>query len=132
MIGNGYNKKGIREAVNSLINYAIDSHKDFLAMKVRDEEYDYKIFQDRILQTYQVESNRMLELLFFDYQIALTLDYNNKKKSKEFISTIFLVGISIILVIVGCVYLSKFTNYFLKMDNSIEQVKVLVFHTIIY
>lgn len=132
LVGNGYNKKGIREAFNSLINYAIDSHKDFLAMKVRDEEYNYKIFQDRILQTYQVESNRLLELLFFDYQIALTLDYNNKKKSKEFISTIFLVKIAIILVIVGCVYLSKFTNYFLKMDNSIEKVKVLVFHTIIY
>lgn len=131
-VGNGINRKGLREAFNSLINYAIDSQKDFLAMKVRDENYNYQIFQDRILQTYQIETNRMLELLFFDYQIALTQDYSNKKNSKEFLSTIFLIGIAIILVIVGCVYLSKFTNYFLNVDNSIEKVKVLVFHTIIY
>lgn len=84
------------------------------------------------MQSYQLEANKMLELIYFDYQIALIMDYKEKKKTKDFVNTIFFIGIIVLLVVLGSIYLEKFTNYFLKLDSSIERVKLLVFHTIFY
>ena len=132
-IGRGFNKKGINEAFRSLVNYIVDSHKDFIAKgEQRDEEYIYNVINDSTLQSYQLEANKMLELIYFDYQIALIMDYKEKKKTKDFVNTIFFIGIIVLLVVLGSIYLEKFTNYFLKLDSSIERVKLLVFHTIFY
>ena len=84
------------------------------------------------MQSYQLEANKMLALIYFDYQIALIMDYKEKKKTKDFVNTIFFIGIIVLLVVLGSIYLEKFTNYFLKLDSSIERVKLLVFHTIFY
>ena len=132
-VGRGFNSKGIREAFSSLVNHVVDSHKDFIAKgDKRDEAYIHDIINDSAMQTYQIEANKMLELIYFDYQIALAMDYKDKKKSKDYINSVFFICIIILLVILGSIYLAKFTNYFLKLDSSIERVKLLVFHTIFY
>ena len=132
-LGKGFNSKGIREAFSSLVNHVVDSHKDFIAKgDERDEAYIHSIINDSTMQAYQIEANKMLELIYFDYQIALAMDYKDKKKSKDYINSVFFICIIILLVILGSIYLAKFTNYFLKLDSSIERVKLLVFHTIFY
>ena len=133
LIGGGYNRKGIRTAFSSLVNYVTDNYRDFIAKgNNRDNEYNYNIFQEPTIQTYQVETNRMLELLFFNYQIAIVIDYNNRYKTLRLLNTIYLIGVIFILIILCWIYLDKFTTYYVKMDDSIEKVKNIVISTIIY
>ena len=133
IIGGGYNKKGLRTAFASLVNYVTDNYKDFIAKgEFRDSQYNYNTFQEPTIQTYQLETNRMLELLFFNYQIAILMDYENRYNSLTFINTLYLIGVIFILFIFCWIYLDKFTKYYVKMDNSIEKVKNIVTSTIMY
>ena len=132
-IGGGYNNKGIHTAFDSLVNYVADNYRDFISKgSERDETYNYNVFQESTIQTYQIETNRMLEVLFFNYQIAMLIDYNKRHNNLKFLNEIYLICVIVFLLILFWIYLDKFTKFYVGTDNSIEKVRNIVISTIIY
>ena len=74
----------------------------------------------------------MLEVLFFNYQIAMLIDYNKRHNNLKFLNEIYLICVIVFLLILFWIYLDKFTKFYVGTDNSIEKVRNIVISTIIY
>lgn len=131
-IGRGFNEKGFSAAVLSLMNYISNKYKDFISNENRDEEFNAKLFQEPNLETYQVNTNRMLELLFFDFEICLIEDFNNKKKYYKSFDYVYIGGIIMILVFITILYYYKLVYFYWRIDKTNLEMEKMLYHTINY
>lgn len=130
-VGKGFNEKGFDSAIGSLVNSVENLYKDFTKKEGRDAEYNLNLLREPIIETYQVDTNRMLEILFFDYQIAMINDYNRTYSNLNFWDMFFFISVLIFSVVVIVLYLKYFTIYFVAEESLNRKIWEMLHNTII-
>ena len=128
-IGKGYNAKGYDAAKHSLMNYITNSYNDFNKLEERNKSYIASLFTEDNLQ---INTNRILELLFFNYEICLIKDYNSKKKTLKCYDYIYIGIIIVVFIGIAAVYIDKMVLFYWKVDKTNSEMKKLLYNTIIY
>lgn len=131
-IGRGFNTKGFSASIYSLMNYISNKYKDFIANENRDEEFNAQLFAEPNLETYQVNTNLLLELLFFNYEICLIEDFNEKKKYYKSFDYAYIGCIIIVLVFITILYYYKLVYFYWRIDKTNWEMKKMLYHTINY
>lgn len=120
-IGNGFNLKGFKTAMLSLINYIGNSHSDFINKKDRDGEYNLKMMNLPTVIIYQLECHRIIDSIFMNYQVSTSKDYETRYKSLtdyERLFTLLLIIYNVSLLLLYFVYFSlKFITEYLVIDD---------------
>lgn len=131
-IGNGINSKGHKTAIDSLINTIMNYYTDFKQDETKTEETMFQRVNDEVFNSFQIETDLLLDKTIMNYYLALDKDYSKHKQSNSTILNTFFIIIVLFALAVDCFYIWRFTLQFIDKNNLINEIEPCLYNTIIF
>ena len=131
-ISNGINLKGIRTAIDSLVNTINTLYDEFIDDKNKNEEHMINRVNNVNFVSSEMQTDLILDKLIINYVLSWKIDFDKiTKKNKKFSNLFFTLILALILVIL-ITYLLFFPFNALKQNTIIMKIEPCLYNTIMF
>ena len=131
-ISNGINLKGIRTALDSLVNTINTFYNEFIQDNNKNEEHMINRVNNVNFISSEMQTDLILDKLIINYVLSWKIDYDKiNKRNKKFSNLFFTLILALILVIL-ITYLLFFPFSALKQNTIIMKIEPCLYNTIMF
>ena len=131
-ISNGINLKGIRTAIDSLVNTINTYYNEFKQDTNKNEEHMINRVNNVNFISTEMETDLILDKLIINYVLSWKKDFDKINKRNVKFSNLFFILILVLILIILICYLLFFPFNALKQNKIIMKIEPCLYNTIMF